>query len=501
MSDVYIDPINGHQGGDGSQGSPYQTFAQVNARLVEGTTLHCAAGRYADAPVFAGSGTAAAPIRVTGEGECIIPKLIRLDDRQWIELAGLTLLSTTQGWLTFNGASEHITLDGCTLSCEETPGAALPYTGAIFKGAWHRFVRSRIAGWLHGDAIEIASDYTLVEDVDCSACDSPHGVFTVTGSHNIVRGSDREHPMVITNRWDRGGECVEASDRGPSVENLFENMVMHQCNYDGSYPIPDPYPAQTPGSDQIMKLGGDGAIYRNLTIELSYRAPAKDFPYSAAMQIGNFGSSSQFKNQRHYFCRYLDNQLNALAVTINSTLPHDYSNNHWFNCEFRGNPCALFVQGGIDQAEMPVIHNCLIADTLKVANVDYDLAAYEERYRALAWANSDGSVPVEAAPLARVAQDATAATVIDLDDARGIFDGQGMIAGDVLVIGQNPPATVVHKISPTQVELAAPVTVAAGDAVWLDYWLPAPEPEPEPEPERTLTLKFSGTITIERVKE
>src|SRR4030095_11225248 len=352
MSDLYIDPLGGSAGGDGSESKPYQTFAQVNARLVAGTTLHCAAGHYADAPVFAGSGTAENPIRVTGEGACIIPKLIRFDDRQHIELVGLTLLSTTQGWLTFNGASEHISLDGCTLSCEETAGASLPYCGALFKGAWHRLTHSAITGWLHGDAVEINSDYTLVQDVDCSACDSPHGVIIVTGRHNIVRGSDREQPMIITNRWDRGGECVEASNRGPAVENLFENLIMRQCNYDGQYPIPDPYPAQTPGSDQIMKLGGDGSIYRNLTIELSYLAPAQDFPYSGAMQIGNFGNSSQFKNQRHYFCRYLDNELNALAVTINSTLPHNYDNNVWFNCEFRGNVNALFVQGGIGEAEM-----------------------------------------------------------------------------------------------------------------------------------------------------
>lgn len=74
----------------------------------------------------------------------------------------------------------------------------------------------------------------------------------------------------------------------------------------------------------------------------------------------------------------------------------------------------------------------------------------------------------DSVPLTNVSVDATATTVIVVDDAHYFVDGFGLVTGDALRIGGNSsPFVVVSKINSTALELDGPVTVSAGDPVWL----------------------------------
>jgi len=66
IRDVYVDASA--SGGDGSQGSPYQTLSQAAASSQPGDIIHMAAGTYTGGLSTTLQGTAANPIQVVGEG-------------------------------------------------------------------------------------------------------------------------------------------------------------------------------------------------------------------------------------------------------------------------------------------------------------------------------------------------------------------------------------------------------------------------------------------------
>jgi hypothetical protein len=245
------------------------------------------------------------------------------------------------------------------------------------------------------------------------------------------------------------------------------------------------------GSLQLAKAGGDSNIWRNFEIEFNFAAGfVATQEYRGVLHIGNFSGgadgtnlSANFRHNRYYNFRIRNNPYNAIAVTLNNALAHDYQDNIFFNGEISGNLAALHAKPDGPHANGVQIYNCVVKDRLVRGSKTYSIGEYEKAFPHLASGNTDGKTAPAMRPLGRVKVAATNATILTLDDARAISDGNRRIAGDTIQIGQQV-TQVTERLSATQVRVKTPVTVNEGDAVWLESWkVIAPQPQPQPQPE------------------
>ena len=232
--DLYIDP-KGDDGGDGSQGKPWQSLAKVSAEAAAGDTVHFAPGVYEGQLNPANSGEAGKPIvfRSAKRHEAVLAApsgggtMVSMAGRAWITLEGLRVTGCERSaWYRVED-SHHIAFEDCRFEMSGKGG------GSRFRNSEHiRLVGnvfSRDYFWGNMTDLQICS-YLLIEGN--SFTHAGHCPLQMTQCRNAVIRAN-----CFRNDWGRNYEfwssgkllvesnvVTEARDSAGSADSRAKNL-------------------------------------------------------------------------------------------------------------------------------------------------------------------------------------------------------------------------------------------------------------------------------------
>lgn len=513
--EYFVDPAHGDDGADGLAATrsgahgPWRSIGRANGAAAPGVTIRLAPGNYDDAIQPNASGSASGGYVTYANAASAQPSInatIDLKGRSYIRLQGLSVQSPRGSyWLDSDQGSHHFEITGCVFDSRTSNADA--FAGINLRGHDHVIRGNSFGRWL-GDmiwAIEGVSRL-LVENNDFSHAAGEHAILTIVGTDSVVRNN------YFSNPWARSLH-ITWNGSVPTRRILVENNVF----VDNAWDRKRQHPARGDdrGSCEAIRFLASDSILRNNLI-LSTNA-GTNWDINGVLSFQSFQSGSvdsrHFEGLRIYHNTLFRNVHNGMTFTANQkpfyAQDNRFKNNiiaqsgefafcvkeepvPWKSYKFESNLLSypgrnvqVFLAGGGDAQSIQtaeknfpgVFQKNIVGDPAFTGPGPLDSALQQPDRRSYAdrdgffsgfrlASNSPGKG--KAAPLATVTAAGSNTSRVSVDDALWFQDGMGVVEGDRVLIGRNAAVTVRKVVDRGTLELASPVTVAAGDGVTLE---------------------------------
>jgi len=497
----YYVSATGDDMGDGSAQSPWRTLGKAAATAGPGDTVKIAPGRYREGIRPGRSGAKDRPITFAGAGDASVivnagekTRGIDLTDRDYIVVEGLFFKDCYQ-WVQIDGG-HHNTFRKCSFSGtvawagfkinSSSDNRVLDCTFLSAK-PWSDESRSEAQPWIprnQADYIQIWRDSHRNLVQGCTFGEIGHVAIHITGrekqftaSHNVIRANRFVNP-----RWKALG--IHNTEYTLVEDNLFTGLAANFIQFEGPRVIfrrnrligyrdstnmqPEPRLRAAIRLQsmrdyyKVLCPATGNRIYNNLFYDNQRTLTTNSTSLQTTDNV--FVNNIFFRNAQTIYLGHRD----YTTVNVNP-----FRNNLILGAE----PGEKVIHLGSDrytlaeaQGRMPGIYR----DNIEADPQFVNAAAGDFRLKPTSPCRDAGG------DLARTTAAGTG-TDVPVDDPMFFCDGFGVIDGDKIVIGANPPVRIVKVDYKRKVlTIDKPLTWAAGDPVNVPYEGKGPDIGPPP---------------------
>ncbi|GAA3585106.1 right-handed parallel beta-helix repeat-containing protein [Kribbella ginsengisoli] len=262
--------------GTGTATTPYCTIGKAVTKLAAGYTLYIGNGTYAETIKPTVSGTAAAPITITGwPGRT--PTIAggtyygaALTGRSYVAIAGLTFAGTVADGIYVSGG-DHLTITGNTISGAGRPATGKTAPGISIRGATSSVVTDNYVHHNNGSGIVLTSGATGITVSRNTASFNAEGFRRNANGINVVSPGNSVLRNVTHDNEDSGIQFYTGGNDNLAALNVTYNNGDH-------------------GIDNLNVTGGrmiGNTVYRNCTTGINVEGTSGDYQVVDNIAVDN----------------------------------------------------------------------------------------------------------------------------------------------------------------------------------------------------------------------
>jgi len=460
-AEYHVDINTGNDGNPGTQALPWRTLTYGLSRLYAGDTLWVHEGTYtASTYEFYRSGTAGSPITVA----CWPGDTVYLNTtsngfyvtREHVVIDGF-IITPGSSKNAVRVDSNYVTIRNCTMR-----NSALAYKSNLSTKNHHHLIENCVA-YNFSDIAIFPDELDSVIVRNCTLYDGDSVLMDPGGVSNLVLEGNFAYNTghrlgELKIRWGNYEPQTGPNCRGAIVRrNVFVNGERYiillasangaavynntLCKIDGLMTESGILFMQQDGSDSGENNNNDNAIKNNIFYCLS--GDSTDYWQNTCVFMQDSMSEDYADQEFDYNCYYKPNGVEY--VSYGNIRVHRDDVNGWY--------------GG-----MYDVHSLVGVDPQMV---DPTISAGRDGFRL-----QPTSPAVDAGGPLTTTVGAGSGTIVPVEDAKYFCNGLGLIEGDMIRIGSNPPVRVLARdidASPNLLMVDTSVSWSDGDWVNLDY--------------------------------
>ena len=274
---LYVDrTVNGcSDSGPGTATTPYCTIVKGVSKLAAGYTLYVGDGTYSETIKPAVSGTAAAPITITGwpgRHPTLTPAGYgaNISSRSYITLSGLTFTGTRYDGIYVSG-SHDITVSGNTVSGAGQQASGETAYGISVRGSSTSVVSGNDVHHNNGTGILVSSGSTVILVTGNSASFNAEGFRRNANGINVISPGNTVLRNVTHDNEDSGIQFYTGGNNNLAALNVTYNNGDHRI-------------------DDLNVTGGrliGNTVYRNCTTGINVEGTSGDYQVMNNVAVDN----------------------------------------------------------------------------------------------------------------------------------------------------------------------------------------------------------------------